>query len=139
MAEIALQPRILKVFLASPSDVIDEREALSRLVRDINDALAFLAPEKRLSLELVRYATHAYPDIGQPQEVINRQIPLDYDIFIRSDVETVRHSNGDKSQRHHRGVSARARKAERWQFTSHNVLFLRATDPRPGRRGNSSS
>jgi hypothetical protein len=33
-------------------------------------------------LELVRYETQAYPDIGAPQDVINRQIPVDYDIFI---------------------------------------------------------
>jgi hypothetical protein len=82
MPDTSLVPRVLKVFLASPNDVIEEREALMRLVRDINDVLAFLAPEKHLSLELVRYETHAYPDIGPPQEVINRQIPVDYDIFI---------------------------------------------------------
>jgi hypothetical protein len=74
--------RTLKVFLASPSDVEEERIALARLVRDINDVLTFLAPEKRLSLELVRYETHAYPDFGAPQDVINRQIPDDYDIFV---------------------------------------------------------
>jgi hypothetical protein len=82
IANVLPEPRLLKVFLASPSDVVEEREALARLVRDINDVLVFLTPEKRLSLELVRYETHAYPDIGKPQEVINRQIPLDYDIFI---------------------------------------------------------
>ncbi len=76
------EPRTLKVFLASPSDVREERTALARLVRDINDVLAFLAPEKHLILELVRYETHTFPDLGQPQEVINRQIPLDYDIFV---------------------------------------------------------
>jgi len=81
MAE-PLEPRVLRVFLASPGDLVEEREALARLVRDINDVLAFLAPESRLSIELVRYETHAYPDIGQAQEVINRQIPIDYDIFI---------------------------------------------------------
>jgi hypothetical protein len=82
MPEFPLVPRLLKAFLASPSDVIEEREALLHLVRDINDVLAFLAPEKRLSLELVRYETHSYPDIGKPQDVINRQVPLDYDIFV---------------------------------------------------------
>lgn len=82
MPDRSLEPRVLKVFLASPNDVVEEREALARLVRDINDVLAFLAPERGLSLELVRYETHAYPDVGQPQEVINRQIPLDYDIFV---------------------------------------------------------
>jgi hypothetical protein len=75
-------PRHIKVFLASPSDVQPERESLARLIADINDVLTFLAPEPRISLELVRYETHAYPDVGQPQEVINRQIPIDYDIFI---------------------------------------------------------
>ncbi len=75
-------PRILKVFVASPGDVSDERDALARLIRDINDVLTFLTPEKRLSLELVRYETHAYPDLGAPQDVINRQIPVDYDIFV---------------------------------------------------------
>ena len=79
---MASAPRLLKIFLASPSDVVEEREALARLVRDINDVLAFLTPEKRLSLELVRYETHSFPDLGAPQQVINRQIPLDYDIFI---------------------------------------------------------
>ena len=76
------EQRIIKVFLASPSDVQTERESLSRLINDINDVLTFLAPERRIAVELVRYETHAYPDIGQPQEVINRQIPTDYDIFV---------------------------------------------------------
>jgi hypothetical protein len=75
-------PRILKLFVASPGDVTDERDALARLLRDINDVLAFLAPERQLTLELVRYETHAYPDLGAPQDVINRQIPIDYDIFV---------------------------------------------------------
>jgi len=82
MPETPSQPRTLKVFLASPSDVVEERTALARLVRDINDVLAFLAPDKHLTLELVRYETHTFPDLGQPQQVINRQIPLDYDIFV---------------------------------------------------------
>jgi hypothetical protein len=82
MAEASSQPRTLKVFLASPGDVVDERNAFARLVRDINDVLAFLAAEKHLTLELVRYETHTFPDLGRPQEVINRQIPVDYDIFV---------------------------------------------------------
>ena len=45
-----IQPRILKVFVASPGDVSEEREALARLIRDINDVLTFLTPEKRLFL-----------------------------------------------------------------------------------------
>ena len=73
---------MLRVFVASPDDVAEERNTLAKLLADINDVLAYLAPEKRLNLELVRYETHSYPDIGAPQEVINREIPVDYDIFI---------------------------------------------------------
>jgi hypothetical protein len=72
----------IKIFLASPGDVEAERDALSSLVREINDVLAFLAPNDSLRLELLRYETHTFPDIGQAQEVINRQIPDDYEIFI---------------------------------------------------------
>ena len=59
------QPRTIKVFVASPSDVVEERNALAKLIADINDVLAYLVPEKTLTLEL-----------------INREIPVDYDIFI---------------------------------------------------------
>lgn len=76
------QPRTIKVFVASPSDVLDERNALAKLIADTNDVLAYLAPEKQLTLELVRYETHSYPDLGAPQDVINREIPVDYDIFV---------------------------------------------------------
>jgi hypothetical protein len=82
MPENSIKPRVVRVFLASPSDVSGEREALAHLISEINDVLAYLAPEMNLKLELVRYETHAYPDVGTPQEVINQQIPVDYDIFI---------------------------------------------------------
>lgn len=62
--------------------MVDERDAFRRLIRDINDVLAFLAPERQLTIELLRYETHSYPDVGRPQDVINRQIPIDYDIFV---------------------------------------------------------
>ena len=76
------EPRLLSVFVASPDDVAEERNALGKLLADINDVLTYLVPEKRLTLELVRYETHSYPDIGAPQEVINREIPVSYDIFV---------------------------------------------------------
>src|SRR5579863_4180980 len=78
----AAPSKLIKIFLASPSDVQSERDALSGLVREINDVLAFLVPDRELRLELLRYETHTYPDVGQAQDVINQQIPLDYDIFI---------------------------------------------------------
>ena len=82
MADGMQSPRTLRVFIASPSDVADERNALRRLLRDINDVLTFLDPLRNLRLELVGYETDSYPDFGSPQDVINRQIPVDYDIFV---------------------------------------------------------
>jgi hypothetical protein len=70
----------ISVFVASPNDVSEEREALEDIIRELN--VSWLH-NMALRLELVRWETHAYPSIGQdPQAVINEQIGNDYDIFI---------------------------------------------------------
>lgn len=74
--------RQIRIFLSTPSDVSEERRALAGLVNEINDVVAFLAPEREVRLELVHYETHVYPDVGGPQSVIDRQIPVDYDIHF---------------------------------------------------------
>jgi hypothetical protein len=71
---------ILRVFVASPSDVIEERQLLEEVVKELN-----LTWSKNLGirLELVKWETHAFPGIGDdPQAVINTEIGDDYDIFI---------------------------------------------------------
>ena len=74
--------RILKVFVASPGDVRKEREALVKVISELNQTLTILAPEKGLALELIRWETHVAPGLGEDaQDVVNRQLP-DYDIFI---------------------------------------------------------
>ena len=74
--------RVIHIFFSTPSDVEDERVQLAALVRDINDTIQYIAPEREVRLELVSYETHAFPDIGKPQDVIDRQIPLDFDIYF---------------------------------------------------------
>lgn len=74
--------RVVRIFLSTPSDVDRERAQLADLVRDINETVQFLAPSQDVRLELVQHETHAFPDIGPPQEVIDRQIPLDYDLYL---------------------------------------------------------
>ncbi|NZD66192.1 hypothetical protein HX900_34665 [Rhizobium sp. WYCCWR 11290] len=75
--------RIISIFLSSPSDVAEERHALSSLISEINDVVAFLAPERNVNLMLIHYETNVYPNIGSgPQDVINSQIPIDYDIHF---------------------------------------------------------
>jgi hypothetical protein len=71
----------IRVFVASPSDVQFERDALGKLVNEINQAITAVAPEKSIRLELVRWETHAVPAVGRAQGVINSQIGP-YDIFV---------------------------------------------------------
>jgi HEAT repeats len=71
--------RKLRVFGASPSDVSEERDRLSRVVDELNRSIG---QDRNISVELVRWETHVSPDMGRPQAIINRQIGP-YDIFIR--------------------------------------------------------
>lgn len=72
----------IRIFLSSPNDVAAEREKMADLVAEINDVLTYLAPERGLKLELLRYEIDAYPDYGAPQAVVDRLLPDDFDIFI---------------------------------------------------------
>jgi hypothetical protein len=67
-----------RVFLASPGDVPQEREALPHVVDEFNTTIGPLADCR---LEVIRWETHATPNAGRPQAVINDQLS-DYDIFI---------------------------------------------------------
>lgn len=70
----------LKVFVASPSDVSDERSILEQVINELNKL-----PGERLGvrLELVKWETDTYPSLGEDaQSVINEQIGDSYDIFI---------------------------------------------------------
>lgn len=68
----------IRVFVASPGDVGQERENLKSVIDELNTTIA---PYKGLSLELVKWETHATPSMGRAQGVINNQIGQ-YDIFI---------------------------------------------------------
>lgn len=74
-------PREIRIFLSTPSDIVEERRALAALVAEINDVVAFLAPERDVHLKLLSYETDAHPDVGGAQNVIDGQISVDdYDI-----------------------------------------------------------
>jgi hypothetical protein len=70
--------RKIRVFVASPSDVKEEREHLSKAVEELNRVIG---QEKNIILELVRWETNVAPDMGRAQAIINRQVGP-YDIFI---------------------------------------------------------
>jgi len=69
----------IRVFIASPGDVPDERDIASLVVSEVHRI--FSGP-LGLQLDAVRWETHAVPDVGDDaQEVINRQIG-DFDILV---------------------------------------------------------
>lgn len=71
---------IVQVFVASPSDVQPEREALETLISELNGTWSFTTG---LMFELVRWETHVTPAMGNDgQSVINEQIGDSYDVFI---------------------------------------------------------
>lgn len=70
----------LSVFVASPDDVSEERQALEDTIRELN---VLWGRTKGIRLDLVRWETHAYPSFGvDAQAVVNEQIGDDYDIFV---------------------------------------------------------
>lgn len=77
---MAKQVSELSIFVASPSDVTEERELLEEVVKELNLQWSRV---KGVRLELVRWETHSYPGVSSdPQAVINEQIGDDYDIFL---------------------------------------------------------
>jgi hypothetical protein len=69
----------LRIFVASPGDVSEERERLDGIVAELNRTLG---DQMNTMLELVRWETHAWPGFGEDaQDVINGQIEP-YDIFV---------------------------------------------------------
>src|ERR1041384_1805791 len=74
------QMTVLQVFVASPSDLTDERLALESVVKELNQTLS---ESTGGYLELLKWETHAVPGFGSdPQARINEQIGDQYDIFI---------------------------------------------------------
>jgi hypothetical protein len=73
------QQRVYKVFVSSPSDLAIEREMLDDVVAELNTLFTM----RGISLKLIRWETNVHPAVGaDAQEVINKQIPADYDIFL---------------------------------------------------------
>lgn len=72
----------VRIFVASPGDVAPERSQLDKVVAELNRMLPALAPDKGLTLDLVKWETSVAPGLGRDaQDVVNQQIG-DYDIFV---------------------------------------------------------
>ena len=74
------QTIVLRVFVASPSDVQPERGLLESVMTELNQAWSTTLG---IMFELVRWETSVRPAFSSdPQAAINEQIGEDYDIFI---------------------------------------------------------
>jgi hypothetical protein len=74
------QSTILQVFVASPSDVLEERKLLETVVTQLNQAWS---KTLGVTFELLKWETNVHPSFSTyPQNVINEQIGSDYDVFI---------------------------------------------------------
>ncbi len=77
---MAFQANVLRVMIASPGDVAEERKAVTEEILRWNDANAFA---RKLVLLPVKWETHSTPQQGDhPQAIINRQLLDDADIMV---------------------------------------------------------
>ena len=71
---------LLQVFVASPGDVDDERIILEDVINEFN---LTWGDRHGVRLELLKWETHSRPGFGADgQDVINKQIGNEYDIFL---------------------------------------------------------
>lgn len=72
--------QVFRILLASPSDVMSEREIAVRTIQEWND---LNAAERQLVLLPLRWETHSAPEYGKrPQEIINRQVVDNCDLVV---------------------------------------------------------
>lgn len=69
---------ICRLFVASSSDVKEERELLVRVIEELNRTIG---RDLGVHVELVRWETDAAPGMGRPQALINRLVD-ECDIFV---------------------------------------------------------
>jgi len=77
---MSFQANVLKVMIASPGDVAEERRIVTEALHRWNDANA---STRRLVLLPIKWETHSTPQLGSPpQTILNRQLVDEADILI---------------------------------------------------------
>jgi hypothetical protein len=77
---MAYDSRVYRILVASPSDVLEEREAAVRVMQDWND---LHSNNRRVVILPLRWETHTAPEYNvRPQEAINRRIVDDCDLVV---------------------------------------------------------
>ncbi len=121
------QTTLVKIFLASPSDVKSERELIFALKDDLDH---IIGKPNSIRFEFVNWERNAYPGIGEDaQDVINQNINDDYDIFIgifwqRFGTPTNRAESGTKEE-----YDRAYEKFKLNPTTSHVMLYFKTSPP----------
>jgi len=70
-----------RVFIASPSDLNEERQAIDEVVKELNMTFG---NQNNLVIEVLKWETHSAPGVtsNSVQEIINDDIGESYDLFI---------------------------------------------------------
>jgi hypothetical protein len=77
---VSFEATVYRVLIASPGDLVDERDRIEKVVHNWNMTHA---EADSVVLLPVRWETHAVPEYGaRPQEFVNRGIVADCDILI---------------------------------------------------------
>lgn len=77
---MAFDARAYRILVASPSDVVEERDAAVRVMHDWNNLNSH---SRRVVLLPLRWETHMAPEYNvRPQEAINRRIVDDCDLVV---------------------------------------------------------
>ena len=118
---------ILKIFLASPSDVKAERELIFALKDDLDH---LIGKPNKIRFEFVNWERSAYPGIGEDaQDVINQNIKDDYNIFIgifwqRFGTPTSRAESGTKEE-----FDRAYQKYKKAPDSNHIMLYFKTAPP----------
>lgn len=77
---MAKSVKVLRIFVSSPKDVDEERNKLKTIIDAVNKEVG---SDSGIQLELIGADTDVLPGVGEyPQDVINKHIADDYDIYI---------------------------------------------------------
>ncbi|MDQ8735810.1 DUF4062 domain-containing protein [Paenibacillus sp. LHD-38] len=77
---MSYQAEVIKVLIASPSDVANERVAIPEVIYSWN---AINSEENKIVMLPIKWETHSTPEIGdRPQALINKQLVKDCDILV---------------------------------------------------------
>lgn len=77
---MSFEAKVYRILIASPSDVVEEREIVVKTIQEWNDINSY---EKQIVLLPLRWETHTSPEYGKrPQEIINKQIVDHCDLLI---------------------------------------------------------